>query len=95
MEYAWDGLEKIVVPETAEIEFPYDPPMHGLNCPERPELIVNVPLGQYHCEVCGMMVLAGCRHPIVNNWEDWHEYARLVMYLHFRAIDKLQKKGLL
>lgn len=33
------------------------------NCQERPELLVNAPLGMYHCPDCGAMVLAGLLHP--------------------------------
>lgn len=31
-------------------------------CPENPVLLAGQPLGQYHCPVCGMMVIAGWRH---------------------------------
>jgi len=32
-------------------------------CNEKPERLVNVPLGMYHCPDCGSMVLAGVPHP--------------------------------
>lgn len=35
----------------------------GANCPEKPERLLGQPIGQYHCPVCGMMVLAGMKHP--------------------------------
>lgn len=31
-------------------------------CPERPELLVGQPIGQYHCPECGCMVIAGLKH---------------------------------
>jgi len=31
-------------------------------CPEKPELLKGMPIGQYHCPCCGMMVLAGLPH---------------------------------
>ena len=33
------------------------------NCAEKPENLVGVPLGMYHCPDCGAMVLAGLPHP--------------------------------
>lgn len=32
-------------------------------CLEKPEELVGVPLGQYHCPDCGAMVMAGLKHP--------------------------------
>lgn len=32
-------------------------------CPERPELLDGVPMGQYHCGACLCMVVAGVPHP--------------------------------
>lgn len=32
------------------------------NCSEKPELLVNVPIGMYHCPECGAMLLAGIEH---------------------------------
>jgi hypothetical protein len=33
-------------------------------CPFQPELISkDIPLGMFHCEVCGEMVVAGIPHP--------------------------------
>ena len=32
-------------------------------CPFEPEHLVGVPIGMFHCEVCGEMVLAACPHP--------------------------------
>ncbi|OPZ36147.1 MAG: hypothetical protein BWY99_02080 [Synergistetes bacterium ADurb.BinA166] len=34
-------------------------------CSEKPEALVGVPVGQYHCPDCGAMVLAGVLHPQV------------------------------
>jgi hypothetical protein len=31
-------------------------------CPYEPEHLVGVPLGMFHCEVCGLMVCAGLPH---------------------------------
>ena len=33
------------------------------NCVEKPEELVGMPLGQYHCPDCGAMVIAGIKHP--------------------------------
>jgi hypothetical protein len=38
-------------------------PLFPANCREKPELLVNVPLGMYHCRDCGAMVIAGLPHP--------------------------------
>ena len=35
--------------------------------PWDPQQLVGVPLGQYHCEYCGGMVIAGIPHP---DWAD-------------------------
>lgn len=43
-----------------EVEKLYEPLCNG-----KPELLVGVPLGQYHCPDCGAMVLAGVPHPSV------------------------------
>lgn len=32
------------------------------NCRERPELLLDVPMGMYHCPDCGAMQLAGIPH---------------------------------
>lgn len=31
-------------------------------CPELPELLLGLPIGQYHCPYCGVMCLAGIAH---------------------------------
>lgn len=31
-------------------------------CPEQTMLLAGAPIGQYHCPVCGMMVMAGVPH---------------------------------
>lgn len=31
-------------------------------CPEQPLLLAGMPIGQYHCPVCGMMVMAAMPH---------------------------------
>lgn len=38
-------------------------PLYEANCTEKPERLIGVPLGQYHCPDCGAMVLAGLPHP--------------------------------
>lgn len=37
--------------------------MFPANCNEKPEKLIGVPLGMYHCPDCGAMVLAGVEHP--------------------------------
>jgi hypothetical protein len=32
-------------------------------CPFESELMIGVPIGQFHCLVCGEMVLPGSPHP--------------------------------
>ena len=34
-------------------------------CNEKPESLVGMPLGQYHCPDCGAMIIAGIKHPTV------------------------------
>ncbi len=34
-------------------------------CAEKPERLINQPIGQYHCPECGAMVVAGFTHPQV------------------------------
>lgn len=31
-------------------------------CPFEPEHLVGVPMGMFHCELCGEMVIAGFKH---------------------------------
>lgn len=31
-------------------------------CPYEPEHLIGEPLGMFHCEVCGMMIVAGLVH---------------------------------
>lgn len=31
-------------------------------CPEQPVLLTGMPIGQYHCPVCGMMLMASMPH---------------------------------
>lgn len=66
-----------------------DFPIGGLVCPGRPEKLLRVALGMYHCEYCGMMVLAGVWHPLVNCAEDRDASAALVWHKHFVAAGKL------
>jgi len=33
------------------------------SCPEKPEKLLGLPIGMYHCPYCGMMVIAGLPHP--------------------------------
>lgn len=49
-------------------------------CPREPEHLIGVPLGMFHCEVCGIMVVAGFPHPAINwigdyktGWADYPE----------------------
>ena len=39
------------------------PRVFAANCSEKPENLINAPIGQYHCPDCGAMVLAGVPHP--------------------------------
>lgn len=32
-------------------------------CPFEPQWMIGVPLGMFHCDCCGEMVVAGCEHP--------------------------------
>ena len=34
-----------------------------MSCEFKPEELVNVPMGMFHCPECGEMVLAGYPHP--------------------------------
>lgn len=34
-------------------------------CNEKPEALIGMPIGQYHCPDCGAMLLAGLPHPLV------------------------------
>lgn len=40
-----------------------DVELFAANCEEKPEKLLNSPIGQYHCPNCGAMVLAGLPHP--------------------------------
>lgn len=33
------------------------------NCSEKPERMLGVPIGMYHCPDCGAMIMAGFEHP--------------------------------
>ena len=51
----------------------------GERCPWPwgPQQLVGVPLGQFHCEYCGAMCMAGIRHPDYTGWEEeFKEYMR-------------------
>jgi hypothetical protein len=37
--------------------------MRKTSCPGKPELLKGQPIGMYHCEYCGAMVIAGLPHP--------------------------------
>ena len=39
----------------------------GIDCSEDPALLTGQPIGQYHCPLCGMMVVAGFPHPPHDN----------------------------
>ena len=41
-------------------------------CPFEPEHMIGVPIGMFHCQVCGDMVVAGMPHPHPNSGE-WLE----------------------
>lgn len=32
-------------------------------CPFEPEHMIDIPIGMFHCDVCGEMVIAGFTHP--------------------------------
>ncbi len=32
-------------------------------CPFEPQHLLGVPMGMFHCEVCGEMIVAGLKHP--------------------------------
>ena len=44
----------------------------GERCPWPwgPQQLGGAPLGQYHCEYCGAMVLAGVEHLDYTGWDD-------------------------
>lgn len=46
-------------------------------CPYEPEHLIDVPLGMFHCPLCGEMVLAGEAHPKQLTPQDWVELGRL------------------
>ncbi len=37
--------------------------MPETSCPGKPENLKGLPIGMYHCEFCGVMVIAGLPHP--------------------------------
>jgi hypothetical protein len=37
--------------------------LNNISCPGKPELLKELPIGMYHCEYCGTMVIAGLPHP--------------------------------
>lgn len=41
-----------------------------MKCTYHPEKLIGVPLGQHHCPNCGMMVVAGFRHPLLVEFID-------------------------
>ncbi len=43
------------------------------SCPYEPEHLIGIPLGQFHCEVCGMMIVAGLTHPPIKWVGDTYE----------------------
>ena len=45
--------------------FDYAREVYPANCEEKPETLIGLPLGQYHCPDCGAMVIAGVPHPTV------------------------------
>lgn len=38
-------------------------PLFEANCFEKPERLMYLPVGMYHCPDCGAMILAGIPHP--------------------------------
>lgn len=38
------------------------------HCPEKPELLYESPIGQYHCPYCMMMVCAAVTHPTCDDF---------------------------
>lgn len=39
-----------------------DVALYPANCAEKPEKLIGLPMGQYHCPDCGAMVIAGMPH---------------------------------
>jgi len=37
--------------------------LFAANCKEKPELLIGMPIGMYHCPNCGAMLVAGFLHP--------------------------------
>jgi len=50
-------------------------------CPVPTELLKGVPLGMYHCELCGTMVIAGFPHgPMDPEWHPEKSWAAKAFY---------------
>ena len=60
-EQDWNELQKQICGRCYDTVEELFPP----KCKEKPELLIGVPLGQYHCRDCGAMVVAGIPHPTV------------------------------
>ena len=46
------------------------------NCPMPIELLLDIPLGMFHCELCGTMVIAGTPHGPID--PEWHPEVNLM-----------------
>ncbi len=61
-----------------------------LECPTKPEKLVKVPLGMFHCPLCGMMVVAGVPHPLVYVNEEPEAYTAIARWKHEESLSKLR-----
>jgi hypothetical protein len=68
--------------DAVDIELPRDDiigpvTMEGEPCPWpwEPQQLGGAPLGQYHCNYCGEMCVAGIRHPDYTDF-DWDEFGK-------------------
>lgn len=53
--------------------------------PWGPQQLVGVPLGQYHCEYCGAMCVAGMEHPDYTGfWDEIEQFEREVAEHDYR-----------
>lgn len=55
-------------------------------CPFDPSIYVNVPLGMFHCPLCGDMIVAGLPHPPSLSSLDFSEGVASLAELASRAI---------
>jgi len=62
-EIAPENATDLNLHEDMSIEAPLNEAGERCAWPWEPQQLVGVPLGQYHCEWCGAMVVAGVPHP--------------------------------